>query len=58
MLRSMNGIGLGRWGVLALVALVASPVYLMIGDPVHSVWIIGIAAILVGMLALSSALQR
>jgi ABC-type transport system involved in cytochrome c biogenesis permease component len=58
MLRSVNGVGLGRWGVLALVALVASPVYLMLGDPVHSVWIIGVAAILVGTLALSSALRR
>jgi hypothetical protein len=39
-------------------ALVASPVSLMIGDPVHSVWIVGVAAMVFGLAAFRSALRR
>ena len=43
--------GIVPWGAMALLAVVASPVSRMIGDPVHSVWLIGVAAILLGVLA-------
>jgi hypothetical protein len=47
----MKRSGIVPWGAMALVALVASPVSRMIGDPVHSVWLIGAAAILLGVVA-------
>jgi hypothetical protein len=58
MLSSVNESGIGHWGLLAIVALVASPVSLMIGDPVHSVRIVGVAAILLGLLAFRTAAWR
>ena len=58
MLNSVNESGIGRRGFLAVFALVASPVSLMIGDPVHSVWIVGVAAMLFGVVAFRSALRR
>jgi hypothetical protein len=54
----MNGSVVIPWGPLAVLALVASPVSLMIGDPVHSVWIIGGAAILLGLVALLGSATR
>jgi hypothetical protein len=47
----MKGRVIIPWGTLAVLALVASPVSHMIGDPVHSVWIIGGAVILLGLAA-------
>ena len=58
MLNPVNESGIGRWDLLAVFALVASPVSLMIGDPVRSVWIVGIAAMLFGLFAFRSALRR
>jgi hypothetical protein len=54
----VNESGIGRWGFLAVFALVGSPVLLMIGDPVHSVWVVGVAAMLFGLVAFRSALRR
>jgi hypothetical protein len=58
MLNSLNECGIGRWDLLAVFSLVASPLSLMIGDPVHSVWIVGVAAMLFGLLAFRWALRR
>jgi hypothetical protein len=53
----VNDSGIRHWDLLAVFALVASPVSLMIGDPVDSVWIVGIAAMLFGLFAFRSALS-
>jgi hypothetical protein len=50
--------GRSVWGVLAVGALAASPAFLIVGDPVHSVWVVAVLVFVFGAVAFRHAVSR